>query len=60
VVAPDLPAGDDTLELSAYAQAVVDAVGGRRDPVVVAQSFGAFAPGLCQGFRAGSSCWWPA
>jgi hypothetical protein len=48
VVAPDLPAGDDTLELSAYAQAVVDAVGGRRDPVVVAQSFGAFtAPLVC-------------
>lgn len=48
VVAPDLPAGDDTLELSAYAQAVVDTIGDRRDPVVVGQSFGAFtAPLVC-------------
>jgi pimeloyl-ACP methyl ester carboxylesterase len=46
VVAPDLPADDDSAELTDYADAVVEAVGGRRDLVVVAQSFGAFTAPL--------------
>ena len=48
VVAPDLPADDDTADLSTYADAVVDAVGGQTELVVVGQSFGAFtAPLIC-------------
>ena len=46
VVAPDLPADDDSLELDDYAQAVVAAVGDRRDLVVVAHSFGGFTAPL--------------
>jgi SAM-dependent methyltransferase/pimeloyl-ACP methyl ester carboxylesterase len=46
VVAPDLPAGDDSLELEDYADAVVTAVGDRRDLVVVAHSFGGFTAPL--------------
>ena len=46
VVAPDLPADDDTLELEDYADAVVAAVGDRKDLVVVGQSFGAFTAAL--------------
>jgi SAM-dependent methyltransferase len=46
VVAPDLPAGDDSLELEAYADAVVNAVGDRLDIVVVGQSFGGFTAPL--------------
>ena len=46
VVAPDLPDGDETLELNDYATAVVAAVGDRRDLVVVAQSFGGFTAPL--------------
>jgi pimeloyl-ACP methyl ester carboxylesterase len=46
VVAPDLPGDDDSLELADYADAVVDAVGARRDVVVVGQSFGAFTAPL--------------
>lgn len=42
VVAPDLPADDDSLELDDYAHTVVAAVGDRRDLVVVAHSFGGF------------------
>ena len=42
-VAPDLPVEDDSAGLSRYADVVVDAVGGRRDVVVVAQSFGGYA-----------------
>jgi pimeloyl-ACP methyl ester carboxylesterase len=41
-VAPDLPAADDTADLSTYADVVQSAVGGRRDVVVVAQSFGGY------------------
>jgi pimeloyl-ACP methyl ester carboxylesterase len=41
-VAPDLPTDDDTAGLSQYADVVVDAIGGRRDVVVVAQSFGGY------------------
>ena len=41
-VAPDLPVEDDSAGLSRYADVVVDAIGGRRDVVVVAQSFGGY------------------
>lgn len=42
VVAVDLPNDDDTADLSAYADAVVTAVAGRRDVIVVAHSYGGF------------------
>jgi alpha/beta hydrolase family protein len=49
VVVPDLPSEDDTAGLPEYAEAVVEAVGDRRDLVVVAQSFGGFtAPLVCE------------
>lgn len=41
-VAPDLPIEDDNAGLSRYADVVVDAIGGRHDVVVVAQSFGGY------------------
>jgi pimeloyl-ACP methyl ester carboxylesterase len=48
-VAVDLPADDDSAGLSEYADAVVGAIGGRTDLVVVAQSLGAFtAPLVCE------------
>lgn len=48
VVSPDLPAGDDRAGLAGYAEAALDASGGRPELVVVAQSMGAFvAPLLC-------------
>ncbi len=49
VVAVDLPCDDDAAGLEEYAQAVVDAVGDRRDELVlVAQSLGGFtAPLVC-------------
>ena len=48
VVAPDLPCDDDTAGLSEYADTVLDAIGGRGELVVVAQSFGGFtAPLVC-------------
>jgi SAM-dependent methyltransferase len=46
VVAPDLPAGDESLTLDDYADAVIAVVGERRDLVVVAQSFGGFTAPL--------------
>jgi pimeloyl-ACP methyl ester carboxylesterase len=46
VVAPDLPGDDDSAELKDYADAVVEAVGDRKDLVVVGQSFGAFTAPL--------------
>jgi pimeloyl-ACP methyl ester carboxylesterase len=46
VVAPDLPAGDESAQLADYADAVVEAVGERKDLVVVGQSFGAFTAPL--------------
>lgn len=46
VVAPDLPAGDDTMTLTDYADAVVDAVGDAQDLVVVGHSFGGFTAPL--------------
>lgn len=48
VVAPDLPCDEDSAGLSEYADTVVDAIGGRTDLVVVAQSLGGFtAPLVC-------------
>jgi pimeloyl-ACP methyl ester carboxylesterase len=48
VVAVDLPCDDDSAGLREYADTVVDAVGERRDLVVVAHSLGGFtAPLLC-------------
>jgi pimeloyl-ACP methyl ester carboxylesterase len=41
-VAPDLPTEDDSAGLAEYASAVVDAIGGWHDVVVVAQSFGGY------------------
>lgn len=41
-VAPDLPCDDDTAGLVDYADTVIDAIGGRRDLVVVGQSYGGF------------------
>jgi pimeloyl-ACP methyl ester carboxylesterase len=49
VVAPDLPIEDETAGLWQYADTVVEAIGDRRDLVVVAQSGGAFtAPLVCE------------
>jgi pimeloyl-ACP methyl ester carboxylesterase len=49
VVAMDLPCDDDTAGLAEYADAVVEAIGGRKGLVVVAQSFGGFtAPLVCE------------
>jgi pimeloyl-ACP methyl ester carboxylesterase len=46
VVAPDLPADDESAGLNEYADAVVEDVGDRTDLVVVGQSFGAFTATL--------------
>jgi pimeloyl-ACP methyl ester carboxylesterase len=47
-VAPDLPCDDDSAGLAEYADTVVEAIGDRRDLVVVAQSAGGFtAPLVC-------------
>ena len=52
-VAMDLPVEDDSAGLSEYADVVVDAIGDRRDVVVVAQSFGGYtAPMVCERVRA--------
>jgi pimeloyl-ACP methyl ester carboxylesterase len=45
-VAPDLPGDDESATLNDYADAVVAAVGGRTDLVVVGQSFGGFTAPL--------------
>jgi pimeloyl-ACP methyl ester carboxylesterase len=45
-IAPDLPCDNDTASLDDYAAAVADAVGGRRDLVIVGQSYGAFTATL--------------
>jgi pimeloyl-ACP methyl ester carboxylesterase len=48
-VAVDLPADDDSMGLSEYADAVVGAIGNRTRLVVVAQSLGGFtAPLVCE------------
>jgi pimeloyl-ACP methyl ester carboxylesterase len=46
VVAPDLPADDESATLTDYADAVVEAVDRRTDLVVVGHSFGAFTAPL--------------
>lgn len=46
VVAPDLPADDESATLTDYANAVVAAVGDRKDVVVAGHSFGAFTAPL--------------
>ncbi|MFI0483614.1 alpha/beta fold hydrolase [Actinomadura sp. 9N215] len=49
VVAVDLPTGDDSAGLREYADAVVEAIGGRADVILVAQSMGGFtAPIVCE------------
>jgi pimeloyl-ACP methyl ester carboxylesterase len=48
-VAPDLPIEDDNAGLSRYADVVVDAIDGRRDVVVVAQSFGGYTAPIVAG-----------
>jgi hypothetical protein len=45
-VAVDIPCDDDSAGLAEYADAVVEAVGGRTHLVVVAQSLGGFTAGL--------------
>jgi pimeloyl-ACP methyl ester carboxylesterase len=47
-VAPDLPCADEAAGLPEYARTVLDAIGDRRDLVVVGQSLGGFtAPLVC-------------
>lgn len=41
-VAPDLPIEDDSAGLDRYADVVIEAIGGRQNVVVVAQSFGGY------------------
>jgi pimeloyl-ACP methyl ester carboxylesterase len=49
VVAPDLPCDDDAAGFPEYAEAVVDAMSERADPILVAQSLGGFtAPLVCE------------
>jgi pimeloyl-ACP methyl ester carboxylesterase len=49
VVAMDLPCDDDAAGLAEYADTVVQAIGDRRDVVLVAQSFGGYtAPLVCE------------
>src|SRR5947209_10187488 len=49
VVAPDLPSDDDAAGLSEYAETVIDAIGDRRDLILVAQSMAGFtAPIVCE------------
>ena len=48
-VAPDLPCDDDTASLVDYADAVIEAIGDRRDLVVVGQSYGCFTAALVAG-----------
>ena len=45
-VAPDLPCDDDAAGLCEYTDTVIDAVGDRRDLVVVGQSYGGFTAPL--------------
>ena len=49
VVTMNLPCDDDSAGLARYADTVVDAIGARKDLVVVAQSFGGFTvPLVCE------------
>jgi pimeloyl-ACP methyl ester carboxylesterase len=45
-VAPDLPCDDNSATLDDYADTVIEAIGGRRDLVVVGQSYGGFTAPL--------------
>jgi len=49
VVSPDLPASDDSAGLTEYAEVALEAVGGRDELVVVAQSMAAFFAPLLYG-----------
>ena len=49
VVAPDLPCEDDTATLRDYADTVIEAIGERRNLVVVGQSYGGFTAALVAG-----------
>src|SRR3954452_5962663 len=51
VVAVDLPAADERAGLREYADAAQDAMGGRGDAIVVAQSMAAFSALLLRGAR---------
>jgi len=51
VVAPDLPCDDAAASLLDYADAVVDAIGDRRDLIVVGHSYGGFTAPLVAGGR---------
>src|SRR5262245_45511828 len=52
VVAMDLPCDDEVAGLAQYTDAVIAAIGDRRDLIVVAHSFGAFtAPLICARVR---------
>src|SRR5262245_12568436 len=42
VVAPDLPCDDDAADFDDYVELALDAIGDRRDLIVVAQSLGAY------------------
>lgn len=46
VIAPDLPADDDSLTLTDYADAVVESVGEEQNLIVVGHSFGGFTAPL--------------
>jgi pimeloyl-ACP methyl ester carboxylesterase len=49
IVTMDLPCEDDSAGLAEYVDTVVDAIGDRGNPVLVAQSFGGFtAPLVCE------------
>jgi len=45
-IAPDLPCDDNSATLDDYADTVIEAIGGRRDLVVVGQSYGGFTAPL--------------
>jgi pimeloyl-ACP methyl ester carboxylesterase len=49
VVAPDLPCEDSSATLLDYADTVIEAIGERRDLVVVGQSYGGFTAALVAG-----------
>ncbi len=51
VVAVDLPAADESAGLREYADAASEAMGGRGDAIVVAQSMSAFSAPLLPGVR---------
>jgi pimeloyl-ACP methyl ester carboxylesterase len=52
VVAVSLPAGDDSAGWTAYADTIVDSIGGRTGVILVAQSLAGFSPPLvCERVR---------